>query len=493
MNQTTIYKELLNLKNSDFYPFHMPGHKRNKGLAEKMGLWKEGGNPYEIDITEIPGFDDKQAAEGILLRAEKLAAEVYGAKKTFLSVNGSTGAILAGIGGVTRKGDYVLVARNCHKSVYHAIELFELSPVYLQGEVEELEIYREIKTTEVEETLKKAKEEGKRIALTILTSPTYEGIVSDIGKMAEICHFHGSLLMVDEAHGSHFGISKSGFFPETAVRLGADIVIQSLHKTMPSFTQTALLHLSKTTIVEKVRRKMNLLETSSPSYLLMAGIENCLNMIQKEGEGLFSAYEKRLNVFYGQGKGLQRVFLWTPAGERDKGKIVISAGEGSGSFLYEYFYEECHLVMEMKSKDYVIAMTSIFDTEEGFRRLTEALFFLEERLRKLDNKGKIDYTFQKGRFSLPERKFTPAETRDYLEKYGSERIDRLEEAEGRISADYVYFYPPGIPIVVAGEVVDCFVIERIREGKKSGITIYGGSDGNGIFVCADGEEFDRKG
>ena len=501
-----IYKNIINHKNSDFYPFHMPGHKRNSEFIKQYGLWDEELTPYDIDITEIDNFDNLHNPEGIIKNAETLAAKLYGARESIYSVNGSTGAILAVLG-LMERGEAVLIARNCHKSVYHGVELYGLVPHYLAGEIDELGIYQSIKPEEVEKELKihnsdceiidkgwrKGKKADNSIKLVVITSPTYEGIVSDIRQIADICHKYGALLMVDEAHGAHFGFNK--YFPETAVRLGAGFIVQSLHKTLPSYTQTAILHicLEDEKIIKRIRRQFNLLETSSPSYIFLAGMENSLQLVEKYGSRLFEEYKNRLINFRNKISSLNKVKIYMPNNyyAYDYGKLVITVGANSGAELYRYLYEKHHLVMEMKSKDYVIAMTSIFDTDEGFERLFEALYKLDKResFFKLDNKAKFDYTLRSG--ALPERKFIPSEAVRLSANYGTKVP--LEDSEGLISADYVYFYPPGIPLLVPGELIEAYTINHIKAGKQNGIEICGGIDEDGIFVCAYRQECDRQG
>ena len=501
-----IYKNLINHKNSDFYPFYMPGHKRNTELIKKYGLWDNNLTPYDIDITEIDNFDNLHNPEGIIKNAETFAAGLYGAKESIYSVNGSTGAILAALG-LMERGKAVLIARNCHKSVYHGVELYGLVPHYLAGEIDELGIYQSINPEEVEKVLKlynsdceiidkeygKGKQADNFINLVVITSPTYEGIVSDIRQIADICHRYGALLMVDEAHGAHFGFNK--YFPETAVRLGADFIVQSLHKTLPSYTQTAILHicLEDEKIIKRIRRQFTLLETSSPSYLFLAGMENSLQLVEKYGSRLFEEYKNRLINFRNKISSLNKVKIYMPNNyyAYDYGKLVITVGANSGAELYRYLYEKHHLVMEMKSKDYVIAMTSIFDTDEGFERLFEALCKLDKResFFKLDNKSEFDYTLRSG--TLPERKFIPSEAVRLSANYGTKVP--LEDSEGLISADYVYFYPPGIPLLVPGELIEAYTINHIKAAKQNGIEICGGIDEDGIFVCAYRQECDRQG
>lgn len=486
----------------------MPGHKRNTKLIKRYGLWDECLTPYDIDITEIDNFDNLHNPEGIIKEAERLAARLYGAKESIYSVNGSTGAILAVLG-LIHKGEAVLMARNCHKSVYHGVELYGLVPYYLEGETDSLGIYQSISPKEVEEALRTSalhcenldKEpdvegpDNSRIKLVVITSPTYEGVVSDISLIADICHRYGAFLLVDEAHGAHFGFDD--YFPASAVSLGADFVVQSFHKTLPSYTQTAVLHIctNNEDVINKIRRQFNLLETSSPSYIFLAGMEGSLNLIKDHGRELFDDYKKRLISFREGVAPLKNIRLYAPlnAFNYDYGKLVITAGDNLGAKLYRYLYDNHHLVMEMKSKDYVIAMTSIFDTDEGFYRLLKALTELDrdETFFALDNKANFDYTLMDRRWgTLPERKYIPYEAVRLADICGKYKVS-LEESRGLTSADYVYFYPPGIPLLVPGEVIEENVIRRIKAARLAGIEVYGGIDGNGIFVCADGQECNR--
>lgn len=487
-----IYNNLIKHKDSDYYPFHMPGHKRNHEMIKKYGIWNEGLSPFDIDITEIDNFDNLHNPESIIKKAESLAAVLYGAKESIYSVNGSTGAILAVLGLISR-GETVLIARNCHKSVYHGVELYGLVPHYLVGKTDEYGMYLSLEPQEVEDAFKL----NNSIKMVVITSPTYEGVVSDIGEIAEICHKYGAYLMVDEAHGAHFGFDK--YFPESAVRLGADFVVQSLHKTLPSFTQTAILHicLDNETLIRRIRRQFNILETSSPSYIFLAGMENSLILIRKHGEELFSSYKERLVKFRNEMALLKNIRLCIPPDSfaYDNGKLVMSAGMNLGAKLYKLLYEKYHLVMEMKSKDYVVAMTSIFDTDEAFERLSKALFALDkdETFFKLDNEANFDYTLRDEAFNfLPKIKLLPFEAVENSVKFGKQKV-KLEEAEGLIAADYVYFYPPGIPILVPGEVIDRDTVAKIKIAVSTGIDVYGGCDGNGIFVCADGKKCYGKG
>ena len=223
---------LKNYTRENVYPFHMPGHKRQMDLLGDT-------SPYSIDITEIDGFDDLHHADGILKDAQERAARIYHADETHFLINGSTVGILSAIFGVTQKGDTILVARNCHKSVYHAIDMNELNPVYLYPAFDsEAQLNTEISAEDVRTALEK----NPKIRAVVIVSPTYDGVVSDVEAIAEAVHEKGIPIIVDEAHGAHFGFHP--YFPENSNTKGADLVIHSLHKTLPSLTQTALLHVN---------------------------------------------------------------------------------------------------------------------------------------------------------------------------------------------------------------------------------------------------------
>ena len=307
-----IFDKLKNYSDSDYYAFHMPGHKRNLDLMD-------GTSPYRIDITEIDGFDDLHHAEGILRDAQERAARVYQADETHFLVNGSTVGIISAILGTTEKGDSILVARNCHKSVYHAIYLNELDPVYLYPKFDtEQGLSTEIDAADVQ----KALEEHPKIRAVMIVSPTYDGVVSDIEKIAEIVHAKGCPLIVDEAHGAHFRFSD--YFPVSATDLGADVVIHSLHKTLPSLTQTALIHFNGNRIDrERLRYYLTVYQSSSPSYILMASIDECVRGMDECREEIMDTYVECLQQARERLKQLKNIKL-IEAEHYDRSKIVLS-------------------------------------------------------------------------------------------------------------------------------------------------------------------------
>lgn len=230
------YLENYNKKN--MIPMHMPGHKRNIELAPYLKKLYA-----NCDFTEIYGMDDLHSPESILKEAMIRAENLWNSKHSYYLVNGSTGGILAGIRACTNRGDYVLVARNCHKSVYNAIDICGLKPIYiLPNMIADLPIYSSVNPQVVYNQIEK----NKKIKLVIITSPTYEGIISDIGKISEIAHSFDIPVLVDEAHGAHLDISP--YFIGGAVKNGADVIVQSLHKTLPSLTQTGIIQDRKSVV-----------------------------------------------------------------------------------------------------------------------------------------------------------------------------------------------------------------------------------------------------
>ena len=278
-----LYEKLTAYGNSDYYAFHMPGHKRNMELMRAR-------LPYNIDITEIDGFDDLHHAEGLLKELQENAARVFQAEETHYLVNGSTVGLLSAVMGCTERGGRILMARNCHKSVYNAVYINELRPVYIYPEFsEETDLNGEIHVDQI----KKLLEEYEDIQAVVIVSPTYEGVVSDIEAIAEIVHEYKIPLIVDEAHGAHFGFHS--YFPQNANTRGADVVIHSLHKTLPSLTQTALLHINgRYADRERIRNYLHMLQSSSPSYILMASIDECVRAMDERREEIMDTYVERL-------------------------------------------------------------------------------------------------------------------------------------------------------------------------------------------------------
>ena len=517
-----LYEKLAAYGASDFYAFHMPGHKRLMGEFE---------NPFQIDITEIDGFDDLHHPEndGVLTEAQRRAAQVFGAGETHFLVNGSTAGILSAISGCTKYGGTLLMARNCHRSAYHGAELRGLKTVCLYPQyIPELGINGAILPEDVENALqkpiieKKQQADGKTekdsggdreknqnriqtdIQAVMIVSPTYDGVCSDVRRIAGICHRYGVPLIVDQAHGAHFPFSK--YFPEDAVSAGADVVIQSVHKTLPAMTQTALLHVQgEIANRERIRKFLSIYQSSSPSYVLMASIDACVDLIERDGEELFAKHVRELKNFRESCRELKWLYLAGLDSEKDgiwqleaklaefgqtadfdRSKLLISArranlaGAGlTGEELSRILRERYHIQMEMSGPDYVVGIAGIADSEEGFGRLEEALHELDQ---DMDEKIPVsvntaDKVSAKSN-ALPRLKavLTIGEA---AEAEGACRP--LAACEGAVAGNYVYLYPPGIPVLAPGERVTEELLKCIEEWLEAGYEVHGLEyDGDGI-------------
>ena len=459
---STIYDKLKDYSDSDYYGFHMPGHKRNLDMLKSTV-------PYKIDITEIEGFDDLHHAEGILKEAQIRAARIYHADETHFLINGSTVGILSAIAGVTKKGDTILVARNCHKSVYHAIYMNELNPVYLYPEFNHCaQLNTEVSVDDVREALDKY----PSIRAVVIVSPTYDGVVSDVEAIAEAVHEKGIPLIVDEAHGAHFGFHP--YFPQNANTRGADIVIHSLHKTLPALTQTALLHINGSLASRKgVREYLRMLQSSSPSYVLMSSIDSCIDMLENRRKELFDPYVKMLEKMRGRLRQLKRLEL-VETENFDRSKIVISVrhADMSSKRLYRILLNEYHLQMEMVAGTYILAMTSIGDTEDGMERLARALKEIDaqadERMRS-GNCLEETPTIIGASLPRPEVVYNSSVMENMLDEAAisavpGSKVRRLpwRDSVGYISTEYAYLYPPGSPLIVPGERVSQEAVDMLQ-------------------------------
>ena len=442
------------------YPMHMPGHKRNPEFLQMTV-------PVKLDITEIAGFDNLHAAEGVLREAMERAAALWGAKKSHFLVNGSSSGILAALSAALSVGEEVVIDRSAHKSAYHAVELRALTPCYLTRPIDaETGVLGALTPAELERVLTAHPKAGA----VLVTSPTYEGVVSDIRGLSAVAHAHGALLIVDEAHGAHLGFSPA--FPKSAVTEGADVVIQSLHKTLPTFTQSAILHICSDRVDSaKVGKFLSYYQTSSPSYLLMAGMDACVSLLAERGDELFAAYEARLCRFREAVAGLSQVRLLSgdssAVWDFDPGKLYFSlkgtplTGEAFGEILRKEFAIE----PEMTTADGCLCMTSVADTDEGFDRLAKAVLAIDRRLTFAPDPAVAVFP------NLPEAVYTPAEAAER----STERV-AVSHAAGRIAGEFVWAYPPDIPLLVPGERIDEGMIATLTALQKSGVRLHSDSE-----------------
>ena len=507
-----LYTELRHYLGQKLYPLHMPGHKRRLAPASVL--------PYEIDFTEVPGTDDLHSAEGILRAAMDRTAELYDADRTWYLVNGSTCGNLAAIFAATRQGGEIIAARNCHRSVLHALELRGLHVHWaLPSYDAAFELCGCIRPESIEALLTRY----PKTEAVVLTSPTYEGIVSDIPGIAKCCHAHGVPLLVDEAHGAHLGLEghfrkeeatvseanvgasafrlpapKRPFFPDSAIRQGADLVIQSPHKTLPSLTQTAWLHLKGSLISEnRVERMLGIFETSSPSYPLMVSLDSCTGFLRGAGEDEFQQWGERLQRFIRGTEKLHciRLYREDPASayDYDRSKLLLHSliPDISGKMLRNMLREKYHYELEMSLGRNVLAMTSMADSSEALEGFLAAVTEIDDRLWTLT--AERDWLTEWQTLAVRKQQasddiFTEAEEGMTLQgAVEAEHEDiALKAAEGRIAGEYIYCYPPGIPLVVPGETLRRETLQQLQALQEGGEVLHcteSGENLDRITVC----------
>ena len=480
----TLFDRLSTYAASDAVPMHMPGHKRNADCAPFLSAL---GAHY--DVTEIDGFDDLHDPHGVLKDAMDRAACLWGSNSSFFLVNGSTCGVLAAVAAASKcsGSGKLIMARNCHKSVYNAAELCGLEAIYLTPPpVDGFGFFGSISPKDVEKAV--TANPGTPV---VITSPTYEGVLSNVAELAVVCHVWGSPLIVDEAHGSHLGFSPE--FPGGAIAAGADIVIHSLHKTLTGLTQTGLLHLSGGLVpAHAIQRELSVYETSSPSYILMSSIDGTRDLIERRGPALFRDWSSRLARFdrrctpleklrlpghsdpfdfqpIAPGAGFRRRGLQCPTiWGFDRSKLVVSCEgtDATGAGLMVSLRQKYHIECEMAAPGYLVAMTGLLDTDENLDRFADALLALDKSVCA----------------TAPRRPFTaaPVPPRRLLLREALVRETRavsLREAIGETAAEYVWAYPPGVPLVVPGEELTDELVRSFSIQRDAGVSLKSSSGG----------------
>lgn len=415
------------LKELGTYPFHMPGHKRNK----KFGI-----TGSEIDITEIDGFDNLHCPKGVIADIEKDLEKIYKSKKSLISVNGSSMGIMSAIFAVCNRGDKIIVARNCHKSVFNACMLLELKIIYIEPDYDSTNGYYMRLS---QETADKAIRENPDAKAMIITSPTYEGFISEIE-----CDIP---LIIDAAHGAHLGL---GYFPKYP---NGDIVISSLHKTLLSLTQTAVINIYNDALTSRVKIYNDIFQTTSPSYVLMNSISICADYVLKNRRDFCVFYENLCDLRLADTENLRIMYT------DDISKIIVSTAgtDISGNDLAEILRDKYKIEVEAYYKTYVLLMTSVADEKERLEYLKKALEEIDEGLI-----CKYEELIKK----------PPCPKKIMQIKIDDEGEEtEIDESIGKVSNEFVYAYPPDIPIIIPNEIISTEAIRYIKDSAKNGVNI----------------------
>lgn len=421
------------------------------------------GDALAYDVTETPLTDDLHEPEGAIKEAEELAAELFGARRTFFLVNGTTCANEAMLTASACEGEKVLVARNCHKSVLMGLIISGAVPVFIEPEkCSEFGTFGSLSP----EKAQRAFEENPGIKALMLTSPTFYGIASDLEKLAEICHRYNALLLVDEAHGAHFNFSDR--LPKTALLSGADMAAQSIHKTLGSMTQSSMLHVNGGDI-NRVDEALKIVQSTSPFYILMASLDGARHSMAVNGKGLVSNMADTAEYIRERLDRLGNVrCLDTADGKNvfalDRARLVFSISGISGFKLADRLLHEYSICTEMADSRSVIAVIGHADTKRSADRLIEAV-------KKISSEAvpapELPFRFP----DIPPMAETPRKA-----FFAPSRRINFKDAVGMVSAEMIAPYPPGIPVIYPGEIITEDIHSFIAEAVENHQHIHGFSD-----------------
>ena len=458
--------------------FHMPGNK-GEDIYRKYGYGDFLDHIVDYDITEIPGADNLFQNEGIILETMKKYKKLYGSRKSYLLINGSSCGLIASILSIANRGDKIAIARNSHKSIFNAIILGGLNPVYIYPDILEDEGISGVINPK---TVKGIIEENEGIKAVVIPSPNYYGICSDIEEIAKICHENNVILIVDQAHGAHlkfmhkFAGELGEDYPMAAEDSGADIVVTSTHKTLASFGQTAILNVMSDRInLMNLEDRLQQIESSSPSYILMASLDINADLILEHGKELMTEWAENIEYFYSSAYSIPGLEMVLSEGlDGTKINIDMSAYGMTGHDLEKYLNHK-GIFPELVTGNIVMCMTGIGNTREDYDRLLKALV-------EIVTKNKmVMLTREEVKSAMGDE--TPWTKKLRMKKIPTEKetID-IKDAAGRVCASSIIPYPPGIPICCPGEVITKELIDYVLDIKAKDEIVIGLNEKHQIIV-----------
>lgn len=455
------------------YPLHTPGHKGGRGM-EKSLLAALGKRAAGIDVSLMSELDDLHCPEGCLREAQELAAELYGSDRCFFAVNGTTGAIHAMLISSLKPGEKVLIPRNAHRSVAGALIIGGIDPVFLTPEYDD---FFGISTQVSPQAVEQALEADNTIKAVLLTSPNYYGLTADLKAIAEITHKHGAVLLVDEAHGAHLGFSK--VLPSSALQCGADACAQSTHKTLGALTQCSMLHVQGERIdLKKAAAAMSLLTSTSPNYLLMASLDAARAQLAEKGAEMAEAaltVAERLRESLRSIEGLEildaSILTRREIAAFDGTKVTVKVtGLGITGIEAGDVLRENGLAVELVDRNNVLFLLTYADDNAEINSIITKITEIFQSIKK-QNKPILPSS---ANFEMPPLQQVLTPRRAFYA--AAEEIDFCE-AVGRVTTEQISFYPPGIPVIIPGELVTEEIFTYCQRMLALGLPVSGPQDG----------------
>ena len=472
--QAPLFEALLTYVNNDTIPFHVPGHKKGVGMDQQFREFI-GTNAMAIDVTVFEQVDSLHHPSGPIAEAQKLAADAFKADHTFFCVHGTSGALHAMILSVLREGEKIIVPRNVHKSVTTGLALIGAVPVYIQPEIDSM---TGTALNVTPETVENALQEHPDARGVFVINPTYFGVAADLEAIATLVHEQDIPLMVDEAHGPHLSFHKD--LPMSAMEAGADICAQSTHKIIGSLTQSSMLHVREGRVDHRrVQSALNLLHTTSPSYILLASLDVARRQMMTEGfqllekiQSLSHQARERVNAIDGfhcfgaENNGKPGFYGFDPA------KLTITCRDLgiSGHQLEGLLSREYHIQPELSDLYNVLCTLSIGNTQEQIDALISALESISQSYRhnRVPSSSETDIVIMP---PIPTQKLSPREA-----MHCHTLLLPLWESIGKISAEFLMVYPPGIPLLCPGELISEELVLYIETQREAGLWIQGTED-----------------
>ncbi|MGL4912538.1 MAG: aminotransferase class I/II-fold pyridoxal phosphate-dependent enzyme [Romboutsia sp.] len=461
-----ILDKLEEIRDEEIISFHVPGHKSGR-IFETLGYKDKLEKIYKIDTTEIEGTDNLHNAKEVIKQSQERASKLFNSQKTIYLVNGSTCGIQAAIMSVCPPKSKIITNRDCHQSVINACILGDIAPSYIEAEIcKNTNILNGVSVSKAKETID-SNLDAKAI---ILTYPTYYGMTYELQEIINYAHSKEMILIVDEAHGAHLELSDE--LPKSALALGADLVIQSTHKTLPAFTQSSMIHINSHRVdYNKLLSVLRMIESSSPSYLLLSSLELAMDIYEKHGERLMTELLNRIEILKNKFEEDENVLILN---EMDKTKIFISFKDYgiTGYELDEILRGKYNIQVELSNFYGVLLICTIGNNDGDFISLETALQDILLNCNTEKILESIDYPT-----NIPIKVFDP---RDAF--YKDKKKIKIENSIGKICGEYIIPYPPGISLISPGEIITQEIIAYIQDGVKNGMIVSGLEDSNLEFI-----------